>query len=204
VVVLRGEPAPREPQLVAGAAGDREVALPRIERTFDDTERLDELRDDEMEIGVAVAVEVACLVDRNARSRELDVLPFARVEAAEEHLLGVAVTALVGEEDAGGELEEVGSVLARHTTELADAEVEVAGAAARHGRSPAHVDRLLVRLRRVLRRGARGGEESRSAAQAGQGSFHDLLNLCSDELLELIPLNENGQPTRGCDSVKDP
>ena len=64
-------------------------------------------------------------------TRELDVLPLARVEAAQEDLLGVPVAALVGEEDAGRELEQLGRVLARHPGELADAQVEVARPARR-------------------------------------------------------------------------
>ena len=48
----------------------------------------------------------------NAADGELDVLPLARVEAAQEDLLGVALAALVGEQDAGRELEQLGRVLA--------------------------------------------------------------------------------------------
>src|SRR5690606_7922010 len=56
--VLRRQPAPREAELVRGAPRDGEVALPRIEGPLDDAERLDELGDDEVEIGVAVPVQV--------------------------------------------------------------------------------------------------------------------------------------------------
>ena len=54
-----------------------------------------------MRIGVAVSVEVAALVDRHTADGELEVLSFASVEAAEKDLLGVAVTAVVGEEESG-------------------------------------------------------------------------------------------------------
>ena len=123
--VLRGEAALLEAELVVGAAGDGVVALPRIERALDDAQRLDELGDDEVRVGVAVAVEVAALVDGHAADGELDVLPLARVEAAQEDLLGVPLAALVREQDPGRELEQLARVLARHARELADVEVEV-------------------------------------------------------------------------------
>ena len=120
--VLRREPALLEAELVVGAARDGVVALPRIEGPFDDAQRLDELGDDEVRVGVAVAVEVAALVDGHAADGELDVLPLARVEAAQEHLLGVALAAFVGEQDPGRELEQLGGVRARHLGELAHAD----------------------------------------------------------------------------------
>ena len=84
-----------------------------------------------MGVGVAVAVQVAALVDGHAADGELDVLPFARVEAAQEDLLGVPFAALVREEDARGELEKLGRVLRAARAQLADAQVEVGRAAAR-------------------------------------------------------------------------
>ena len=134
--VFCGEAAPREPELVVGASRDRIVALLRIERTFEHAQSQDQLGNDEVRIGVAVAVEVPALVDGNAADRELDVLPFARVEAAHEDLLGVSFAAFVGEKDPGRKLEQLGCVLARHLVELAHADVEVGRAAAR-GRHPA-------------------------------------------------------------------
>ena len=113
-VYLRGEPALGEAELVVGAARDGVVALARIERPLEHAERCDQLGDDEVRVGVAVAVEVAALVDRHAVDGELDVLPLARVEAAEEDLLGVALAALVGEQDPGREREDLARVLARH------------------------------------------------------------------------------------------
>jgi hypothetical protein len=76
-------------------------------------------------------VQVAALVDGNAADAELDVLAFTRVEAAQEDLLGVALAALVGEQDARRELQELRRVGVRHARELAGAQVEVGRTAAR-------------------------------------------------------------------------
>src|SRR5207244_3541195 len=88
-LVAAGEPPPGEAQLVVGAARDGEVALPRIVRPFHDAQRLDQLGDDEMQIGVPAAVKVADLIHDIAVEAHLDVLALARIEAAQEDLLGV-------------------------------------------------------------------------------------------------------------------
>ena len=137
---LGGDAAVGEPEVIVGAARDGVVALPRIERPLDHAQRLNQLGDDEVGVGVAVAVQVARLVDRHAVDGELDVLSFARVEAAQEHLLGVALAAFVGEQDARRELEELGGVGARHERELPDVDVVVGGAAARRLARPATLD----------------------------------------------------------------
>ena len=123
--VLGREPAPVEPELVVGAAGDGEVALLRRVRPLEHAHRVNELGDDEVRVGVAVAVVVARVVDGDAVDGELEVLPLVRVEAAEEDLLGVARAALVREEEAGRELERVGRVRARDGLELADGDLVV-------------------------------------------------------------------------------
>ncbi len=97
--VARAQAALAQPELVVGAARHRVVALPRIERPFEHAQRLDQLGDDEVGVGVAVAVQVAALVDGHAADRELDVLPLARVESAQEDLLGMAFAALVGQQE---------------------------------------------------------------------------------------------------------
>src|SRR5262249_60464558 len=73
-----------EAELVIRASGNGVVSLPRIEGPFEDPKRPHELGKDEMRISVTVAMEVAALVDRNTTDRELDVLPFASVEATQE------------------------------------------------------------------------------------------------------------------------
>ena len=98
--LLEFEPALGDAELVVRAAGDREVALMWIERTFDHAQRLDDLRDDEVRVRVPVAVRVVDLVDRNTLDGELDVLALLGVEAAQEHLIGVARATLVREKQA--------------------------------------------------------------------------------------------------------
>jgi hypothetical protein len=68
--------------VVVGAACHGEVALLRRIRALEHPHRLDELRDEKVRVGVAVAVVVARVVDRDAVDRELEVLPLVRVEPA--------------------------------------------------------------------------------------------------------------------------
>ncbi len=126
--VLGREAPAVEAELVLGAAGDGEVALLRRVRTFENAHRVNELGDDEVRVGVSVAVVVARVVDGDAIDAELEVLPLVRVEAAEEDLLGVAGAALVREEEAGRELERVGGVGAGDGLQLADRDLVVGGA----------------------------------------------------------------------------
>src|SRR5256885_1476774 len=69
--------APGRAEWDSRAARHGVVSLPRIEGSLQDAQRLDQLRDDEVRVRVAVAVEVPALVDGNAIHRELDVLAFA-------------------------------------------------------------------------------------------------------------------------------
>src|SRR5258708_344853 len=58
--------------------------------------------------------------------------PGGHAGAAQEGLLGVALAAFVGEQDAGSQLEEVGRVGVRHLRELGRLDLEVRRSAARH------------------------------------------------------------------------
>jgi hypothetical protein len=175
--VRRREAATRQPELEIGAPGDRVVALAGVERPLDDAHRLDELRDDEVRVGVAVAVEVAALVDGHAVDRELEVLALAGVEPAEQDGLGVAGAALVREDDGRGGLEHGrggrDGRLVRHP-ERADAEVDVGRADLGGRRATVHVDLLdFVRLRRRVpsrrRRGRRRGGGGGGGGGGGAG-----------------------------------
>ena len=94
--VLRREAPQRKTELVVGAPRDRVVALTSIEGPFDDAQPLHELGNDEVGIGIAVAMQVAALVDRHSTHRELDVLTFPCVEAPKKDLLRMALSPLVG------------------------------------------------------------------------------------------------------------
>ena len=153
-VVYRGrQTALGQAELVVGAAGDGVVSLPRIVRALEHAQTLDELGNDEMRVGVAVAVEVSALVDGDAADREFDVLSLARVEAAHEDLLGVALAAFVGQQDSGRELQQLGRVRARDVGQLIDAQLEVGHAAAGRGPTAEHAD---VESRGSARDGRRG------------------------------------------------
>src|SRR5450432_2847059 len=55
--VAGGQAALREAELIVGAASNREVSLPRIERPLEHAQRFDQLGDDEVRVGVAVPVQ---------------------------------------------------------------------------------------------------------------------------------------------------
>src|SRR6266436_6517041 len=114
-------------QLVPGAPCLGEIALARIEWPLRDLQALDQLGDDEVGVRISVAVRIVDLVDGDAVHAELDGLALLGVEPAQEHLLGMALPALVGDEDAGRQLEQVLGVLARDDRQLPDVDHEVAG-----------------------------------------------------------------------------
>jgi len=116
-----------EPQVVVGAAGYGKIPLLRRIRTLENADRLDELRDDEVRVGVTVAVVVARVVDRDPVDGELEVLPLVGIEPTKEHLLGVPRASLVREKKSRRELERVGRVGPRDGLELADRHVVVGG-----------------------------------------------------------------------------
>lgn len=96
--VLDVRPSRREAEGVLRRARHGEVALPGVEGALQHVERLDQLGDEEVRVGVALAVRVRGLVDGHAVDGELQVLPAAGVEASEEDLVGVALAQPVGQE----------------------------------------------------------------------------------------------------------
>src|SRR5262249_33116500 len=127
-------------------------------------------------VGVAVAVEVATLIDGHAAYGELQILPFAGVEASEEDLLCVPLAALVREEDAGREREELGRVLARDAGELADVHADVRGADVRLCGPADHRDHRRLGGRWLRRRRRRDHPlrlgESRKGQEEPEGHSH--------------------------------
>ncbi len=89
-------------EVEAGAAGDGEVALARVEGALEHAHAVDRLGDHEVEVGVALAVDVGHLVDGHPPDGELHVLAVLRVEAAEEDLVRLAVAPVLREEKARG------------------------------------------------------------------------------------------------------
>jgi hypothetical protein len=125
VRVLRRQTAPVEPELVVGASRDSEVALLARVRSLEDADGVNELRDDEVRVRVAVAVVVARVVDGDTVDRELEILTLVRVEAAQEDLLGVSRAPSLGEEKPGRQLERVGRIRSRDRAKLADGHIVV-------------------------------------------------------------------------------
>ena len=122
------------------AAGDREVALVRVVHALGDADRSHELREDEVEVGVALAVQVRELVDRHAADRELDVLAVGRVEAAQEDLVGDGLALGARDVDAGGAAQQVAGALFGGDAEDVAVEHEVAGGAGRRRTAAAGLD----------------------------------------------------------------
>ena len=119
-----------------GPAGDREVALVRVVHTLGDADRSHELGEDEVEVGVALAVQVRELVDRHAADRELDVLAVGRVEAAQVDLVRDGVALGARDVDPGGAQEHVAAALLGGGVQDLAVEHEVAGGPRRR-RAPA-------------------------------------------------------------------
>ena len=101
--ILDVRPARWETEGVLGRSRDSKIALARIEGAFQNAQRLDQLGDEEVRVGVALAVRVRGLVDGDAVDGELQVLPAASVEAAKKDLIRVALAEPVGDEHPGRE-----------------------------------------------------------------------------------------------------
>ena len=80
-----------DPELEADRARVREVALIDLKRPLGDADRAHDLGDHEVEVEVALTVDVRQLVDRDPRDLHLDVGAVRRIEAAQEHLLPLAL-----------------------------------------------------------------------------------------------------------------
>ena len=162
---LGREPALLEPELVVRASGDVEVPLPRGEWALEHAQALNELWNDEVRVRIAVAVEVAGLVDGDTANRDLDVLPFARVEPAEEDLLGVALAALVLQHDARAQSLRTSLALAWGTSLSSPTRMRKSLRALDGRRSTAAHVHLFRRWRRGRRSTGRRGRRGRRRSQ---------------------------------------
>ena len=108
------EPALEHAQREIDAARNGEVPLARIEYAFGHAHRPNDLRQDEVEIGVALAVYVRRLVHGHRTvQRELDVLAVPRIEPAQENLVGYGVAFGPRDVNAGCSREQLGGVAVR-------------------------------------------------------------------------------------------
>ncbi|MFO0624824.1 MAG: hypothetical protein U0325_04350 [Polyangiales bacterium] len=114
-----------DPEVEPRAARDGEVTLPGVVGPFEHAQAVDHLGDHPVEVGVALPVHVRDVVRGHSADRELHVLPVLRVEAPEEDLVGLAVAAVLREEEPRREREELRGAAPRHRAQLADVEVEL-------------------------------------------------------------------------------
>ena len=151
------------------ASRDRKIALAWVVDAFQDAQAAHGLGDDDREVGVALAVDVGALVQRDARRFELDVLAVHGVEAAQVDALGDGVAFGPRHVDArSGEEHLAGIAVGRRTKRLA-VDAEVGEPASRRPARAIDLHRLdrgyllvgffvvVLRLRRALRTRAGGG-----------------------------------------------
>ena len=127
-----------------------------------------------MRIGVAVPIGVVDLVDGNAVDGELDRLALLGVEPAQEDLIGVAGSPLVGDEDPRRQLQDVRRLLVGDDRQLPDLDLGIGGATVWLLLSAApyvHVNRRrFSRFRR--RRGSDFRKRGQAGGRGGQGGRH--------------------------------
>ncbi len=79
----------------------REVALVREIRSFFDADRCDQFRDEEIQVGIPLTVGVSAHVDRHVVDRDCEISAVVEIEAAQEILVGLAVAAVLRDDQAG-------------------------------------------------------------------------------------------------------
>gem|GEM_PF-4796407 len=147
-----------------GHAGRREVAFARRVRTLAVVEAADQLRDQEVQVGPALAVGVAALVDRHAVDPGREVGAVVEVEAAQVELVGLAFAAVLAGDQSGRDFEQLagaigdaaGQVLRAGTAgagRIGDPELGGAGAFDQHA----------LELEVVGMDGGRGGQRGQRA-----------------------------------------
>ena len=86
-------------------AGRREIALLGKIRPLAEGDPVDQLGDQEIEIGVALAVGMGSHVDRHAADVGREIGAVVEVEAAQEILVGLTVAGMLGDDQAGHHLQ---------------------------------------------------------------------------------------------------
>ena len=154
---LQPRAALHDAELIVGASGRGEVALPRVIRPLQHHHLPHHLGDDEVEVRVALGVGVGDLVDGDAVEIEFDGRPLVGVEAAENNLLRVPETALVADDNSRRELERLGRGSADGGGECPELDLKVPGAEVLVPGAPDgdFLDGLLLGTRRHGRSGHR-------------------------------------------------
>ena len=92
-------------QMDVGGAGAGEIALVGVVGTLLVVDPLDQFRDQEVDVRVALAVGVATRVDRHARHIGGEVGAVIEIEAAQKILVGLAFAAVLGDDQSGDEFQ---------------------------------------------------------------------------------------------------
>src|SRR5690606_27820388 len=100
-------PLPRNAQTVIGRARHGEGALPEGEGALRHLDRADRLGDEEVQIQIALTVDVRPLVERNPVHGDLEIGAMAGVEAAQKELVSLPLAPVLDEGKSRGGAEEV-------------------------------------------------------------------------------------------------
>ena len=88
-------------------AGGGEIALVRIVRALADIDRADQLREQEVDVGIALAVAMCRHVDRHAVDGDGEIGAVIEIEAAQEILVGFAFAGMLGDDQARHRLKQL-------------------------------------------------------------------------------------------------
>ncbi len=164
-------------------AGRGEIALARPVGALADGHVLDELGDQEVEVGIALAVGVGAHVDRHAVEPDREVGAVVEVEAAQKILVGLSFARVLGDDQAGHRLEDLAGPLDRPRVERLTRDALLGGRIGRlgleigrrgdgdGGQHGGGADRGRGRngSRRRLRPGGRAGEHDEAGKQERSG-----------------------------------
>ena len=148
----------RHAQLEERAADDRRVALAGVVRPLEHADAPDDLGDDEVDVGIALPVDVQRKVDRDVADLHLDAGPAVEVEASEVDVVAQALAVLVVDEETRGRREHLARLLVRGCRQRLAVDAHVAQSARRRPAYAADLHDLGRRRGYGARRGrARAG-----------------------------------------------
>ena len=108
-------------------AGGAEVAHIGVVRTLADIHRLNQLRDQKVDIGVALPVAMGRHVDGHAVDPDREIGAVVKVEAAQEILVGLALAGVLGDDQAGHGFKRLAGPQEGHGIHLRAADAHGAG-----------------------------------------------------------------------------
>ena len=122
-------------------AGVAEIADVGEEGALADVERIDGLRHEEVQVGIALAVGVGAQVDRHVVDGDRNVGAVIEIEAAQEILVGLAFAAVLRHRQAGRRFKEFARARDRTRVEIVPAHRHLAGEVRRGCRAGADIRR---------------------------------------------------------------